>query len=111
LIFFTSCSRHGRDLGDRFILYKGDDRYPLSIGLDLGGGCVQGLLDGDIVEVGYDPKFITVRMRNEEYFFLEKAKILQDSADTENRGVGPLMLSQFNEVSKAKGLPNLERIK
>ena len=101
---FASCKPTDRDLGDKFFLFKGD---PLSIGLDVGGGGVQGLLEGDIVAFGYDDKYITVRMRSGEYFYLEKSKILMDPAEPTNRGKGPFSSDQFDEMAKAKGLPTL----
>lgn len=106
----VSCKPTERDLGDKFILYKGDEKYPLSIGLDVGGGGVQGLLDGDIVAFGYDEKYITVRTRSGEYFYLEKLRILMDPAEPTNRGNGPFTSAQFNELAKTKGLPSLRAL-
>lgn len=103
----SSCKPTERDLGDKFILYKGDENHHLSIGLDVGGGGVQGLLDGDIVAFGYDDKYITVKIRSGEYFYLEKSEILMDPAEPTNRGKGPLSRDQFNEIAKARGLPSL----
>ena len=103
----ASCEHSERDLGDNFILYKGDSRYPLSIGLNVSGGGVQGLLDGDIVAYGFDSKCITIKIRNDEYFYIEKMKILKDPAEPTNRGKGPFSRAQFDEMAKAKGLPPL----
>ncbi|MEO7098512.1 MAG: hypothetical protein ABI162_04060 [Luteolibacter sp.] len=104
ILIVSSCTSSDRDLGDKFFLFKG---YPLSIGLNVGGGGVQGLLEGDIVAFGYDDKYITVRMRSGEYFYLEKSKILMDPAEPTNRGKGPFSSDQFNEMTKTKRLPTL----
>lgn len=82
----------------------------MSIGLDVGDGGVQGLLDGDFVEYGYDKKFITVRTRSNEYFYIEKSKVLADPAEPLNRGQGPFSYTQFNNISKIKKLPKLKQI-
>lgn len=102
-----SCKTTERDLGNNFILYKGDVSYPYSIGLSLGNGGIQGLLDGDITNYGYDATYITIKTRKNQYFYIDKLRILKDPAALQSRGNGPLSRSQFVEMTKIKGLPCL----
>lgn len=96
-----SCGSKDRDLGDKFILYKGDIDYPLSIGIDVGKGGVQGLLDGDIVEVGYNNLYLTVKMRDNKYYYIEKSSSAVE---------GPLAKEEFHRNLQQKGLPPLGKL-
>lgn len=71
----VSCSSGDRELGDDFVLHQENGSAPFSIGLEIGGGGIQGLIDGDIQSYGYDHKYVTARSRGDFYFVFEKSGV------------------------------------
>jgi hypothetical protein len=105
LTILNSCSNKDRNLGGNFILYKGDVDYPLSVGLNLGDGGVQGLLDGDFLRVGYNELYVTVQMRNNDYYYIEKLVALKKFGDSKDSINGPFTQSEFTQIAKKNELP------